>query len=62
MSDVSAGSKELLPIGSKAAIQWALEEGVATGADLVAVILSESKPDLIDHVASLDGVGAVMQP
>jgi UTP-glucose-1-phosphate uridylyltransferase len=61
MSEVSAGSKELLPVGSKAAIQWALDEALGSGVDTVTVIVSPAKPDLVKYVGSLEGIRAANQ-
>jgi UTP--glucose-1-phosphate uridylyltransferase len=53
MSEVSSGSKELLPVGSKAAIQWALDEAIASGVSTVMLIGSSSKPDLVAYTSAI---------
>ena len=41
--------KELLPVGSKPAIHWAVEEAAAAGLTHIAVVVSRAKP-LIEGV------------
>jgi UTP-glucose-1-phosphate uridylyltransferase len=53
MSEVSAGSKELLPVGSKAAIQWALDEAIDSGVSTLTVIGSSTKPDLVAYTSAI---------
>jgi len=54
MSAVSAGSKELLSVGGKPVLQWALEEAQTAGCDRVVVVVSPHKSDL---QAFIGGVG-----
>lgn len=46
--------KELLPIGSKPAIEWVVEEAAAAGVTEIAVVLSPSKGLLFEYLADGD--------
>ena len=46
--------KEMLPIGNKPAIQYAVEEGVAAGIANVVIVLSRKKEDIRSYFESTD--------
>ena len=41
--------KEMLPLGGKPLIQWAVEEAVASGAEMVILVIGKGKGTLLDH-------------
>lgn len=46
------GSKELLPVGQKAVLQWAIDEALEAEPNRVVVVSSPYKPDMNDYLAS----------
>ena len=42
--------KELLPVGSKPAIHWAIEEAAAAGIREIAIVVSRQKPLIADYI------------
>jgi UTP--glucose-1-phosphate uridylyltransferase len=61
MSGLTAGSKELLPIGGKPVLEWVLDEALAAGADRGVVVVSPEKRDL-DVFLSSRNAAVVVQP
>jgi UTP--glucose-1-phosphate uridylyltransferase len=54
MADLTTGgSKELLSVGNKPVLQWAIDEALESGADRVVVVSSPYKPDMNAFLGSL---------
>lgn len=53
-----AVAKELLPVGGRPAVQWALDEALAAGAERIVLVTSPDKPELVRYVVEMAGADA----
>jgi UTP--glucose-1-phosphate uridylyltransferase len=61
MSGISSGSKELLPVGDKSAIEWGLDEATSSGISEIVVVASHEKPDLLRFLDTRAGLKVAIQ-